>query len=123
MKFLNVYLIDQAYGGGEEGGWWYTYGLAVRSIAVPINEVARVKARLDRHCEAENSERRSDISSVLSEGRYECLVQREPAQDWPQESQHVAVLAGMHANAVFKRGQLLANSSKVNRSMNDGKNE
>ena len=88
MKFLNVYLIDQAYGGCEEGGWWYTYGQAVRSIAVPMNEVAPVKARLDHHCEAENSERRSDISSVLSEGRYECLIQPEPAQDWPQESQH-----------------------------------
>tara|TARA_R110000751_G_C13640525_1_gene466846 strand:+ start:553 stop:825 length:273 start_codon:yes stop_codon:yes gene_type:complete len=88
MKFLNVYLIDQAYGGGEEGGWYFTYGEAIRSIAVPSKEVSRVKTRLQRHCDVENDERRSDISSVLSEGRYEILVERAPAIDWPATAPH-----------------------------------
>jgi hypothetical protein len=29
--WVNVYLIDQAYGGGEEGGWWYKYGVCIES--------------------------------------------------------------------------------------------
>ena len=25
MSYLNVYIIGRAYGGPEEGGWWYDY--------------------------------------------------------------------------------------------------
>ena len=31
MKYLNIYEIGQAYGGPEEGGWWYTVGTPVES--------------------------------------------------------------------------------------------
>ena len=34
MKYLNIYELAQAYGGPEEGGWWYTYGEPVESTAV-----------------------------------------------------------------------------------------
>ena len=26
-RYLNVYEVTQQYGGPEEGGWWYNYGL------------------------------------------------------------------------------------------------
>ena len=29
--YVNCYMIDQAYGGPEEGGWWYTVGRPVES--------------------------------------------------------------------------------------------
>jgi hypothetical protein len=34
LPFVNVYLIDRAYGGPEEGGWHYECGEAVRSTQV-----------------------------------------------------------------------------------------
>lgn len=32
LIYLNVYLVDQAYGGPEEGGWWYNIGECLASI-------------------------------------------------------------------------------------------
>lgn len=29
--WVNVYLIDRDYGGGEEGGWWYNYGVCIEA--------------------------------------------------------------------------------------------
>ena len=34
MKYLNIYELAQAYGGPEEGGWWYTCGEPVESTEV-----------------------------------------------------------------------------------------
>ncbi len=30
IKYVNVYMADRAYGGPEEGGWYYTYGEALK---------------------------------------------------------------------------------------------
>ena len=30
--FVNVYRADRAYGGSEEGGWWFNTGEAVKSV-------------------------------------------------------------------------------------------
>lgn len=80
-----VYLIDKAYGGPEEGGWWYECGeridekldtpdngnIAVPRIFTDEDEASEytqdLQGRLDVHF---NAHRRSDIGSVLSEGRY-----------------------------------------------------
>jgi hypothetical protein len=70
-----VYDVALAYGGPEEGGWWYTQGERVRAC--------RTFAREDRaegYCQRLN--RRLDyvqrnarpLSSVLSEGRKEAYV-------------------------------------------------
>ena len=34
MKYLNIYEIGQAYGGPEEGGWWYSCGDPIESTLV-----------------------------------------------------------------------------------------
>ena len=34
MKYLNIYEVGQAYGGPEEGGWWYSCGDPVESTLV-----------------------------------------------------------------------------------------
>jgi hypothetical protein len=33
--YVNLYRTEQAYGGPEEGGWWYTRGTALGSIPLP----------------------------------------------------------------------------------------
>lgn len=89
MSWVNVYLIDRAYGGPEEGGWWYTYGVAVQSIECRTEALAKrmLEAMLD-WCSNENEDRRSDIGSVLSEGRYVAHIEDEKGQNWPDERPH-----------------------------------
>ena len=45
--FVNVYSEGSAYGGGEEGGWYYTYGELERSVesecTCPIEEVVSME--------------------------------------------------------------------------------
>ncbi len=88
-KFVNVYLIDRAYGGPEEGGWYYDCGEAIASKQYHTQEGAdkALEGRL-QWCEEENRHRRSDTSSVLSEGCYVARVEDEPAKDYPDTRPH-----------------------------------
>ena len=84
MHFVNLYLVDRVSGGPEEGGWYYTAGEAKHSIPCHTSRRAERCARLvEKIAEAQNSQRRSDIGSVLSEGRYEVRIEREPACNFP----------------------------------------
>ena len=38
--YVNVYLIDLAYGGPEEGGWWFDFGQILSSQRVDTYEEA-----------------------------------------------------------------------------------
>lgn len=71
-----VVLCDRAYGGPEEGGWWYDTG-------VPSDEHARFTRGFKRETDALRyarslneryaagwNEGRRDIGSVLSEGQF-----------------------------------------------------
>lgn len=87
-----IYLEDKAYGGPEEGGWWYNCGsLVIASYApLPIWWKAGQKRHEDiaamwAWCDEEN-EGRPSISSVLSEGRYCVTIFRNdmPAY-WPKK--------------------------------------
>jgi hypothetical protein len=86
-KFVNVYLEDRAYGGPEEGGWWYDVGKAVRSTQVAF-DLGALSAEEQAWCDEENLHRRSDVGSVLSEGRYAVRVEDGPAADFPAERPH-----------------------------------
>lgn len=59
MKFLNVYEIGQAYGGPEEGGWWYTSGNPVESQGFADEELKKIEAMRD----ALNAKFRNEKSS------------------------------------------------------------
>lgn len=73
MKYVvAVYLQDRAYGGPEEGGWWYDCGEMVRTMRTFGSEeraIAYCRKLNDRLAGSLNRDRR-EISSVLSEGRY-----------------------------------------------------
>lgn len=40
-KFVRVYDVDKAYGGPEEGGWWYTVYNERESVSVANMKAAR----------------------------------------------------------------------------------
>jgi hypothetical protein len=71
-----TYLVDRAYGGPEEGGWWYDCGQLVRVEGTFFRATAAkehsdtVQLRLDR---SENLGR-PDINSVCCEGVYETHI-------------------------------------------------
>lgn len=94
-----VYLIDQHYGGPEEGGWWYEAGDRIddhAEIGVEFAEFFRLfqgedkdaaydhrQALQDKLDAGPNKNRRSDIGSVLSEGRYEAILNPGfPPEHW-----------------------------------------
>jgi len=46
---LNIYEIGQAYGGPEEGGWWYTCGEPVESTEITnLNKAQKSRDKLNQ---------------------------------------------------------------------------
>lgn len=79
-----IYLEDRAYGGPEEGGWHYDCGewqdqgvggFPPSTLFSDENEAIAYAEQVNLTLDAKaNAERRSDIGSVLSEGRYRAIV-------------------------------------------------
>ena len=81
--YVNVYLIDKAYGGPEEGGWWYEFGEIINVYPVSNERTAkRLKSRLENG--TYSNEERVSIDSVLSEGEYSVVIEHSPGISWPQ---------------------------------------
>ncbi|MFX8895278.1 hypothetical protein ABTM96_19285, partial [Acinetobacter baumannii] len=71
------------------GGWWYN----VRSVeeVLRCRDEAHAKQVYERKVEEykeENRNRRSDISSVLSEGRFDVELEAWPGERSPAERPH-----------------------------------
>jgi len=71
-----VYLCDRAYGGPEEGGWWYACGVPSEEHAhhtrgfVWENAAYAYARKLNDKYGSLWNEGRRDVNSVLSEGQY-----------------------------------------------------
>ena len=86
-----VYLCDRAYGGPEEGGWWYDTGEMVRIIRTLKDEdrAETFATRMNSLLNATVNMGRRDISSVLSEGRYYAEVHENIApHHYPERRPH-----------------------------------
>jgi hypothetical protein len=97
LQYANLYLWDRAYGGSEEGGWWYDtftpadgeyidapppYGHFPTAIAA--SEAAE---KLEEWCKTENRTRRSP-SSTASEGHFVVRVEAWPPEPTPARRPH-----------------------------------
>lgn len=89
-----LYLVDRAYGGPEEGGWYYGCGVPVIENDKPLpswhNNLAEATAamcKMDDLCEALNEGRR-DIGSVLSEGLYRARICDGAPKPYPETKPH-----------------------------------
>jgi len=74
--YVSVMLEDLAYGGPEEGGWYYNVSYRVESHFCQNNLV--LKKVLARVMNVYSNEGRREISSVLSEGRYAIRLGYQP---------------------------------------------
>ena len=88
MRYIvAVYMQDRAFGGHEEGGWYYDTGELVRVLKVFTNEdkACRFSQRFNRLLDATLNKDRREISSVLSEGRYGAEVHDDiPPAHYPE---------------------------------------
>lgn len=82
-----VFLIDDAYGGPEEGGWYYRHGHPVESAGPLLRtfkhweDAIAYRDRLQNAIDICWNYGRPKISSVLSEGEYRVIIS---ADELPQ---------------------------------------
>lgn len=78
--YVNVYISDRAYGGPEEGGWYYDTWEYVPSesvIGTSEDDAERLREEKQKWADEENKTRRGP-SSVLSEGHYKVRHETGP---------------------------------------------
>jgi hypothetical protein len=99
-----IYMTDRAYGGPEEGGWYYTKG---ERVDLPMDSIAatdllsvfsngNAEEEACAHCRVLNDRLnatanvgRREIGSVLSRGRYAAGVfPGHPPQHFPERRPH-----------------------------------
>ena len=86
--YVNCYMIDQAYGGPEEGGWWYTIGRPIESrLADDDIEAGDILAERRAYWEEHNLGR-PEIYSVISEGRFSVCRESHFARHFPDVKPH-----------------------------------
>jgi hypothetical protein len=92
---IALYLEDRAYGGPEEGGWWYDCGVVVAdgseaAFNKAFDTEKEALEHMAKHLEAvaEMNKGRREISSVLSEGEYHLRITEELPADFPSETPH-----------------------------------
>ena len=91
VYYVNEYEVDRAYGGPEEGGWWYDTGRFIRCRGI-YTESYLAKTRQLQIEEEEMPERRKGLrspGSVLSTGEWPIVVYEDhPGRDYPRERPH-----------------------------------
>lgn len=81
IYYVNVYTSGRAYGGPEEGGWWYTYGIPYASV--PFDTFAEAKTYQESvEDKYPNKPRNYD------EEFYTVLVENHFAAYWPEVKPH-----------------------------------
>ena len=88
-SYVALYLVDKAYGGAAEGGWWYEYGEVKECFpCATAGEMAFVMEKLQAYADLQNAYRNDDIGSTGRDGRYEVMTTDRPAENFPSEKPH-----------------------------------
>lgn len=103
LVWVGVYLNDRAWGGPEEGGWWYECGVLVTDHAVyaeigvmpschlTVEDAIAACEEMEEAIErAELNRGRRSTSSVLSTGIYQAMLWEEATlpTHWPAVRPH-----------------------------------
>lgn len=86
-----VYLVDRAFGGSEEGGWWFEYGEPSDEYAhytrgfTDIELARSYMTDLNRLSAPIWNKGRREIDSVLSDGRYYAEVHEGQPKPYPAQ--------------------------------------
>lgn len=77
---VGIYLVDQAFGGPEEGGWWFDTGelqeqfWKYKRYFLTREEASMYCRRINDFLHMKYNKDRRPKYSVLSEGVFECIV-------------------------------------------------
>jgi hypothetical protein len=91
MHSVAIYMTDLAYGGTEEGGWWYTSGFPSTDHTEHTKyfdneeEALKYSTELYNTVCKELNEGRASVSSVLSNGEYDTQVMDGEPRPFPDE--------------------------------------
>ena len=90
MRYIiALYEIDRAYGGAEEGGWWYDAGVSLESRRLwPWQRVEVLRAALVSKHATEDDLNDRPLSSVLSRGRVHTRLETHRGRTWPARRPH-----------------------------------
>lgn len=93
-----IFLVDRAYGGPEEGGWYYNCGVPTTDVELADDMhlprifksvfVAREHARMVNEALEPINKERPDIGSVLSQGRYFAEICDGYPKPYPETRPH-----------------------------------
>jgi len=84
LTYVNVYLVNRAYGGPAEGGDWYTYGEPVESrLCDSLEEAIEEEKHIKEIYDKLNNER-PPIWSVRSQGVFEVYREAHFAKAFPE---------------------------------------
>lgn len=90
MQYVTLYKTDRAYGGPEEGGWWYECGEVVRSFPVAtLRRAERILSFVQKIADCRNKDGGNhDLSSVNCEGYFVACIEDAPAANYPAVTPH-----------------------------------
>ena len=92
--YVNTYRVGLAYGGPEEGGWWFNVGEPDESTEIEAMSseelINSIKITFDeKNAEAEEDNKHlPPIYSVNSRGIFEVVVEPHEGRTWPEEHTH-----------------------------------
>ena len=77
--YIGIYDTNRAFGGTEEGGWWYDYGELKHTVnetfynlTTAYNHARKLQRHLDHRYNSEGAT--TDLDSVLCEGNLQAEV-------------------------------------------------
>ena len=83
--YVNTYECGRAYGGPEEGGWWYAYGTPIeKSIVCATEEEAWEKREERVNAWAEYNASHEPIENVNGDGVIRVFVETHRATAFPK---------------------------------------
>ena len=99
FRWVAVYLVDRAFGGPEEGGWYYETGVPethimsdeVQLAPTRFDDIQKAQTTADgwqRALDANSNAGRPDIGSTLSRGVYRAIVTDHPPEPYPKVKPH-----------------------------------
>lgn len=88
--YINTYETNRAYGGPEEGGWWFDIGDPVESVQFDFSYQARyaLPEFEERWMKRNKEEERKRPSSVNCDGWYETYLEDKFAESYPKQKPH-----------------------------------
>lgn len=110
IMYVNIYSVGRAYGGPEEGGWWFDTGVPIGAIPVFITDDERMEI-YDELWEALHP---------IAEKRFTARVDGEVPVNWMEEfpdefEKRITAAIREHAQPILEKyREVYANTGKRN---------